>query len=165
MRLGPVGLAIAAVLTAVELSGCGLHDPYPPHEPTGPPREVVQSGDGTSGPLSVVRAFAHAWCTWDATTLAATRRALAEMAAGGLSEQLRSDARQATREALARVSHASSRGQLLGAISQANGRYVVVLNETASVDSGRAQRGYHVYLATTAHTGHGWRVTRWQPTN
>jgi hypothetical protein len=46
---------------------------------------------------------------------------------------------------------------------EAGVRVVVVTFEQAAAQGGVAQSAYHVYLARTQHTTHGWKVIEWQP--
>jgi hypothetical protein len=64
---------------------------------------------------------------------------------------------------LQEVSRAYSRGRYVGVIRGERGRAIVVTYEAVAPLGGSAQGAYHVYLARTEPTAHGWRVTEWQP--
>lgn len=163
-----LALILAVLLVSIVLAGCGIRDPYtqPPRtRPTAPP---VTAGTTAKGRVAgsarqVIAWYAAAWVNWSAATLPSQRRVLRRLATGQLAVQLRRDAAQALRTRLEEVSGAYSRGRLVGVIAQAGGRSVVVTFEQAASQGGPAQSAYHVYLARTRHTTHGWKVIEWQP--
>jgi hypothetical protein len=159
-------LSTLAVLVAVLLAGCGISDPYtqpPPATPSAaaPPMGAKPEAAGSSP--QVLERFTRAWVNWSAGTLPAERRVLAALATGRLAGELRRDAAQALRTELEQDSGAYSHGQLIGLIREGGGRLVLVTYEVSAPAGGAAQGGYHVYLARTQHTTHGWRVSEWQP--
>jgi hypothetical protein len=166
-RALPVLLAAGAVLT-----GCGLRDPYSqqPHthhaaarvEPAELPLSE-ETPDRANGATRVLARYARAWVNWSAPTLAGERAALLALSTGRLAVQLRQDAAQAVKNRLREVSNAYSRGRYVGVIREAGGGAIVVTYEEVAPVGGSAQGAYHVYLARTGRTAHGWRVTQWQP--
>lgn len=159
-------LSTLVVVMAVLLAGCGISDPYTPSPPATPlapaPRTDANAGAAGSSRGAVER-FTRAWVNWAAGTLPAERRVLAALATGRLAGELRRDAAQALRTALEQDSGAYSHGRLIGVIREGGGRLVLVTYEVSAPAGGAAQGGYHVYLARTRHTTHGWRVSEWQP--
>jgi hypothetical protein len=107
--------------------------------------------------------YAAAWVNWSAPRLSHQRAALVTLAAGPLAGELRQDAAQAARSRLQEVSNAYSRGRYVGLIPEASGGAIVVTYEEVAPLGGSAQAAYHVYLARTARTPDGLRVTQWQP--
>jgi len=153
---------------AIALEGCGLSDPYSQHPnraaaqsaPTpAPGRTLTSTGSATS----VLARFADAWVNWSAPTLPQERAVLLALATGQLAEQLRQDAAQTVKTELQEVSLAYSRGRYVGVIQEHDGQAVVVTFEEVAPVGGQAQGAYHVYLARTEHTTHGWRLAEWQP--
>lgn len=170
-------MAIAATALA---AGCGVEDPYADGVPSGTTAATSAAPAATSAAPAptaavepaaptardaVLRRFVAAWTTWSARDLAAQRRVLAGLAAEPLAGQLRSDAKEALRDELERVTTASSTGRLVGAIPQKDGSLVVVTHETAKAEAQtEGQPAYHVYLAAGHDTPAGWRLSRWEPT-
>jgi hypothetical protein len=163
-----VPMLVAAVIA---LTGCGLRDPYS-QQPHKRPAAAAQSAlapvpdeaiKPTNSATSVLARYADAWVNWSAATLPHERAALLALATGQLADQLRQDAAQASKTQLQEVSQAHSRGRYVGVIQENGGQTLVVTYEEVAPVGGQAQGAYHVYLAHTAHTTHGWRVTEWQP--
>jgi len=158
------------VAAAVGLTGCGLRDPYSQHAKrpatgaqSAPKPVTEQALRPSASPTGVLARYADAWVNWSATTLAHERAGLLALATGQLADQLRQQAAQAVETQLQEVSHAYSRGRYIGVIREGAGRAIVVTFEEVALVGGQAQGAYHVYLARTEHTTHGWRVTEWQP--
>jgi hypothetical protein len=159
------------VAAVVVLGGCGPRDPYAQQ----PKKRPVAQGEVAQTPLpettldransarSVLARYATTWVNWSATTLPRERAALMALATGQLAEQLRQDAAQAVKTQLQEVSQAYSRGRHVGVIPEHGGRAIVVTYEEVAPVGGQAQGAYHVYLARTERTAHGWRVAEWQP--
>ncbi|WP_027006166.1 hypothetical protein [Conexibacter woesei] len=124
------------------------------------------AGGAGGGRDAVLRRFASAWANWNGRDLAAQRQVLAGLAAEPLSGQLKEDARHAARDALERVTTASSTGKMMGSIPQPDGSLVVVTYETAKAEGATGgQPAYHVYLVSGHDTPAGWRVSKWEPTS
>ena len=156
--------------SVVALSGCGLHDPYSQRSQAPAAPRVTVAGpatdaapDGADGARSVLARFASAWVSWSATTLPRQRMLLSALAGRALARELRADAAQAARNRLQEVSRAYSRGRYVGVIPEAGGSAIVLTYEEVALLGGSAQGAYHVYLAHTARTTDGWKVTQWQP--
>ena len=156
----------------VILAGCGLRDPYAQQSvrPAAAPSvaapaapAAVQLNGPAGSPTDVLARYATAWVNWSAASLERQRAGLLTLAAGPLEDELRKDAAEATRTQLQEVSNAYSRGRYVGAIPQAGETTIVVTYEEVAALGGQAQAAYHVYLARTARTAKGWRVTQWQP--
>jgi hypothetical protein len=173
-------LLMAIVVTALA-AGCGVEDPYADGVPVGTtaatsaapaptsaapaPTAVVEPAAAPTARDAVLRRFVSAWTTWSARDLAGQRRVLAGLAAEPLAAQLRSDAKEALRDELERVTTASSTGRLIGTLPQKDGSLVVVTYETAKAEAQtEGQPAYHVYLAAGHDTPAGWRLSRWEPT-
>ena len=118
---------------------------------------------GADDATGLLAQYASAWVNWSAPTLSHQRATLVALAAGPLAVELRQDAAQAARSRLQEVSNAYSRGRYVGLIREAAGGAVVVTYEEVAPLGGSAQTAYHVYLARTARTPNGLRVTQWQP--
>ena len=155
----------------VALAGCGLRDPYS-QQPQKRPTTAAQSAHGpvparalrpAVAATSVLARYADAWVNWSTATLPHERAALLALATGQLAQQLRQDAAQAVKTQLQEVSQSYSRGRYVGLITQRGEASIVVTYEEVAPLGGQAQGGYHVYLARTEHTSHGWRVSEWQP--
>jgi outer membrane protein TolC len=154
-----VGVPLALVL-----AGCGLRDPYsqPPSKPAvPPPAKPAPSTPDT--PAATIARFATAWVNWNYATLASERHELLTLSTGGLAAELREEAARATTTRLIEVSGAYSRGRYVGTIADGSGPTVVVTYEEVAPEGGQAQAAYQVYLARTARTTNGWRITQWQP--
>jgi hypothetical protein len=168
----------------VGAAGCGVKDPYAngmpatkgtsaaPASTSAPASTAVPAGPavagavGASGQDTVLRRFVGAWANWTGKDLAAQRQVLAGLAVQPLSGQLKQDAQQATRDALERVTTASSTGKMVGSIPQKDGSLVVVTYETAKAEGmTEGQAAYHVYLVSGHDTPAGWRVSQWEPTS
>jgi hypothetical protein len=156
----------------VILAGCGLRDPYAQQSerraptpsaaaPAAPPAVPLNGPAGSA--TDVLARYATAWVNWTGASLDRQREGLLTLAAGPLEDELRKDAAEATRTRLQEVSNAYSRGRYVGAIPQAGETTIVVTYEEVAALGGQAQGAYHVYLARTARTAKGWRVTQWQP--
>jgi hypothetical protein len=158
------------VAATVALAGCGVRDPYsqqPQKHPTAAqsaqvpvPERALRSAAAAT---IVLARYADAWVNWSAATLPHERAALLALATGQLAEQLRHDAAQAAKAQLQEVSQSFSRGRYVGLITGQGEAAIVVTYEEVAPLGGKAQGAYHVYLARTEHTAHGWRVTEWQP--
>jgi hypothetical protein len=156
---------------AVIFAGCGLHDPYTQRSsrPVGPNTPAPATQLAQPSPPAAIDAtgllarYASAWVNWSAPTLPKEREAVVVLAAGPLAVELRRDAAQAARSRLEEVSNAYSRGRYVGLIPEASGGAIVVTYEEVAPLGGSAQAAYHVYLARTARTPDGLRVTQWQP--
>jgi hypothetical protein len=156
----------------VVLTGCGLHDPYAQQSerPT-PTSSAAGPAAVTAVPLTgparsateVLARYATAWVNWTGASLDRQRAGLLTLAAEPLEDELHKDAAEATKTRLQEASNAYSRGRYVGAIPQAGQGAIVITYEEVAPLGGSAQAGYHVYLARTARTAHGWRVTQWQP--
>jgi hypothetical protein len=166
-RALPVFLVVGAVLT-----GCGLRDPYSQQaqkHTAAVRRETAQAPFPEESPTransatSVLARYATVWVNWSPTTLPRERAALLALATGRLADQLRQDAAQAVKTQLQEVSQSYSRGRYVGVIRAEGGRVIVVTYEEVAPVGGQPQGAYHVYLARTEHTAHGWRLTEWQP--
>jgi hypothetical protein len=165
-RLYCVLLSVPVVLT-----GCGLHDPYAqrPSQPVASnaattPTQLAQPSLPAALDATVLLArYAAAWVNWSAPTLSHQRAALVALATGPLAVELRQDAARAARSRLQEVSNAYSRGRYVGLIRKAAGGAIVVTYEEVAPLGGSPQGAYHVYLARTARTRNGLRVTQWQP--
>jgi type IV pilus biogenesis protein CpaD/CtpE len=178
-------LSLAAVAATALAAGCGVEDPYAGGVPSGttpqastaapaaaaaaaPSTTAAPAATTTAAPTAqnaVLRRFVSAWTTWSARDLAAQRRVLVGLAAEPLAAQLRSDAREALRDELERVTTASSSGRMIGTIPQEDGTLVIVTRETAKAEAEtEGQPAYHVYLAAGHDTPAGWRLSRWEPT-
>jgi hypothetical protein len=150
----------------VLLGGCGLHDPYaqvpkPAAAPVPAPHApAAATGAGASG---VLARYATEWVNWSGAALDRQRTALLTLAAGALAGELRRDAAEAAKTQLQELSNAFSRGRYVGAIPQAGQAALVITYEEVAPLGGQPQAAYHIYLAHTARTAHGWRVTQWQP--
>ncbi len=160
------------LVATVALGGCGLRDPYSqqpqkrldaPRSETAQTRLPEETPDRASSATSVLARYASAWVNWSGATLPSERARLLALATGQLAYQLRQDAAQAVKTRLQEVSQAYSRGRYVGVIRQERGRAIVVTYEEVARLGGSAQGAYHVYLARTEPTAHGWRVTEWQP--
>jgi hypothetical protein len=166
MTCRPLTLSALGVLVAVLLAGCGISDPYnqpPPAQTAAAPRTEGASTGAPGSSLQVLERFTRAWANWTAGALPAQRHLLAGLATGRLAGELQRDATQARRTALEQASGAYSHGYLVGLIREGDGRLVLVTYEVSAPAGGAAQGGYHIYLARTQHTTHGWRVSEWQP--
>jgi hypothetical protein len=161
-------LLLAAV---IPLTGCGLRDPYS-QQPQSRPLAGTQSAQTlppkgalkpTTSPTTVLARYAEAWVNWSAATLPHERAALLALATGQLADQLRQDAAQTVKTQLEEVSHAYSRGRYVGLITEPGEAAIVITYEEVAPVGGQAQGAYHVYLARSERTTHGWRVTEWQP--
>jgi hypothetical protein len=177
-------LLLMAIGGTALAAGCGVEDPYADGVPGSTSAAPAATSAAPAAPATaavpattatptatptarnaVLRRFAAAWTTWSARDLAAQRRVLAALAAEPLAAQLRSDAREALRDELERVSTASSSGRLIGTLPQRDGSLVVVTYETAKAEAQtEGQAAYHVYLAAGHDTPAGWRLSRWEPT-
>jgi hypothetical protein len=153
----------------VLLGGCGLHDPYAqgsrppapvPAVAPAPQAPATPPGAGASG---VLARYATVWVNWSGAALDRQRAALLTLVAGALAGELRRDTAEAAKTQLLQVSNAYSRGRYVGAIPQAGQEALVVTFEEVAPLGGEAQAAYHLYLAHTARTAQGWRVTQWQP--
>jgi hypothetical protein len=154
------------------LTGCGLRDPYAQQSerraatsPAGAPAmpAAVPLNGSAGSATGVLARYATTWVNWSGASLDRQRAGLLTLAAGPLEDELRRDAAEATKTRLQLVSNAYSRGRYVGAIPQAGQAAIVVTYEEVAPLGGQAQAAYHVYLARTAPTAHGWRVTQWQP--
>jgi hypothetical protein len=154
------------------LTGCGLRDPYAQQPerraatpsaaaPTAPPAVPLNAPAGSA--TDALARYATAWVNWSAATLSRQRETLMALAAGPLAVELRQDAAQAARSRLQEVSNAYSRGRYVGLIPEASGGAIVVTYEEVAPLGGSAQAAYHVYVARTAKSPNGLRVTQWQP--
>ena len=169
MSKGALPIFLAAVIA---LAGCGLRDPYSQQpqkraaasgaQRTQAPAPQVAPKPATSG-ATVLASYAEVWVNWSAATLPHERAALLALAAGRLAQQLRQDAAQAVKTQLQEVSRSYSRGRYVGLITQQGDAAIVVTYEEVAPLGGQAQGSYQVYLARTAHTTQGWRVSEWQP--
>jgi hypothetical protein len=158
---------VLVLLASIVLTGCGLRDPYEaqtaspaPGASKSVPAEAAGAAQLPVAPSArqVMARYAYLWVNWTTATLPARRRELAALAAGQLAVELH---REAT-EFAQTVSGAYSRGRLVGVIAQADGRAIVLLFEQTAPVAGAAQGTYYVYLARTARTPRGWRLTGWQ---
>jgi predicted small lipoprotein YifL len=165
-------LLCVLLLALVTLAGCGLHDPYAQRrEPPAavPPAAAAPSVEGVVASAAEGRAtdalarFATTWVNWSGASLARQRAELLTLAAGPLRDELRTDAAEVTRARLQEVSNAYSRGRFVGAIPQAGRATIVITYEEVAALGGQAQAAYHVYLARTARTPNGLRITQWEP--
>jgi hypothetical protein len=151
----------------VLLGGCGLHDPYAqgpkPPAPASPPAPAPQAPATSAGAGAVLARYATEWVNWSGAALDRQRAELLTLAAGALAGELRADAAEAAKTQLQQVTNAFSRGRYLGAIPQAGQEALVLTFEEVAPLGGQPQAAYHVYLAHTARTAQGWRVTQWQP--
>jgi hypothetical protein len=153
---------------SVALSGCAIQDPdAPPRTSSSKAARPLPSSLHTTGTADsaayLIARYANVWANWSATTLSHQRSELLTLATGQLANELRRDAAQAVKTQLQEVSDAYSHGHYVGVIPQGGGRAIVVTYEEVAPEGGQAQGAYHVYLAQTAHTTSGWRLTEWQP--
>jgi hypothetical protein len=156
-------MLIGVPLTLV-LAGCGLRDPYsqPRSKPT-IQRPATPTPAAPDTPAATIAHFAAAWVNWNYATLASERHELLILSTGGLAAELREEAARASTTRLIEISGAYSRGRYVGTISDGSGLTVVVTYEEVAPEGGQAQAAYQVYLARTARTTSGWRITQWQP--
>lgn len=157
--------AALAIPLALALAGCGLRDPYSQHAVSQRARRPVAAvaSPRPGSAASVVARFAAAWVNWNYETLASERNELAALAAGRLLGELRQEAARTATARLIEASGAYSKGRYVGAIPAGAGLTVVVTYEEVAPEGGQAQGSYQVYLARTARTTSGWRITQWQP--
>ncbi len=161
-------LLLAAVIC---LAGCGLRDPYSPQPPKRPGAGAQSAQapapqgalEPTTGVTTLLARYAEAWVNWSPATLPHQRTALLALATGQLADQLRKQAAEAVKTQLQEVSRSYSRGRYVGLITQQGQAAIVVTYEEVAPLGGQAQGTYQVYLARTAHTTQGWRVSEWQP--
>jgi hypothetical protein len=160
------------LLASVILTGCGLRDPYAqrrtppaavPPAAAALPVEGMAARRAAGSTTDVLARFATTWVNWSGASLDRGRTELLALAAGPLAAQLRADAAQAVRSRLQEVSNAYSRGRYVGLIPQATAGAIVVTYEEVAPLGRQPQSAYHVYLARTARTANGLRVTEWQP--
>jgi hypothetical protein len=119
-------------------------------------------------PRASVDAFCSQWTNWNWRTIERQQRRLASLATGALARQLAAEAMLRALDRSLRRDRLGARGQVV-AIDVKRGakrRGAVCVAWEVPVTRGRVdlEGGRHrVYLATVAHRGAGWAVSRWEP--
>lgn len=170
----PTRIRLLAAVLAAAVAGC--QDPYAgdPGRSAKPTATTTAAllrsspAPSTVPPERVARAFAERWANWDGEHAARQQRALARLATGALSEQLRANAASTRIDATLARDKPGSRGNVVtvalrAASAQADG---IVVTHEQTMTSGRADLGglrYRVYVIRLKHERHGWGVSAWEP--
>ena len=154
----------AVVLVACALGGCA--DPYQGQRAAtahpAAPASAISTASAAAG------AFARRWANWDWRSVAGQQRALARLASGSLAEQLRADARAASRDGSLARDKPGVRGTVavIELRPRGAGAAGLVLTREQSYTDGHPDLGgphYRVYAVTVRATPRGWRVSAWAP--
>jgi hypothetical protein len=180
MRSALATLSVLALIT-------GCEDPYQDDAARSAPRaHEVRPGDdpppriasrdtappvgaaGSDTPQAAVRTFCAQWSNWNWRTIERQQRRLAALATGPLGRQLAAEADLRAHDRALRRDRLGARGRVV-TIDVKRGdrvRDALCVASQQQIARGRVDlegARYRVYLATLAHTGVGWAVTRWEP--
>jgi hypothetical protein len=180
--------AVAVLLPAFTLAGCGLADPYQGH-PAAPPAGAVTapparaaSPRGEDGPRTTnsppsgseavtstaqaaLERFAWLYVNWQMTQLPERARQLAALSVGQARAQAHALATRARTLERYQVTNSGAVTAIAPGRGQEQGRWAIVTNETTSGTgpySGLPATS-HVTWATIAHTRRGYVVNGWYP--
>jgi hypothetical protein len=168
----------AAVLSgALLLAGCGggqraVSRAQTTHEYPSPRPAEQTVASASPGAVDAIRSFATTYINWDADTVAAQMRWLADRSTEQAHAAMQLAASQTANDYELRRGGIANTGtvEAIAPLRGHPGQYVVVTREQTSASNTDAYQGlkpaWHVTLAgATRVSGGKWAVNRWQPEN